>query len=135
MDTLGITEVARASGVSPDTLRHYERIGVLAPVERTRTGYRRYAPDAVRRVAIVRRALAVGFTLRELSEIFAIRKRGGAPCQKALRIMQTRLEEVETAIADLIAARNSMRTIIREWEERVEAAGSGRAGLLDSLIR
>ena len=133
MDTLGITEVARACGVSADTLRHYERLGILTPASRTASGYRRYTAEAITRVTVIRRALSVGFTLRELGEIFAIRKRGGAPCRRALAIMQTRLGEVESTIETLMATRDAMRTLIEEWEERVRAAGNAPARLLDSL--
>nr|MDQ5839375.1 MerR family transcriptional regulator [Acidobacteriota bacterium] len=75
-------ELARAAGVSTDTLRHYERKGVLACPRRSANGYREYPADALARVRLVRRALAVGFTLDELARILRARERGVAPCRE-----------------------------------------------------
>ena len=67
-------ELARASGVSTDTLRHYERKGVLPAPRRSPNGYREYPAEALARVLLVRRALAVGFTLDELAQILRARR-------------------------------------------------------------
>ncbi len=74
-------ELARAANVSTDTLRHYERKGVLTKPRRSRNGYREYPPEALARVRLVRRALGVGFTLDELAQILKEREKGGAPCR------------------------------------------------------
>src|SRR5579864_2006270 len=73
------SELAKLAGVSTDTLRHYERVGVLS-ARRSENGYREYSLDAIDRLRLIRSALAVGFTLTELGSIFEVRKRGGAPC-------------------------------------------------------
>ena len=67
--------LAKETGVSPDTIRHYERIGVLPKAARTRAGYRIYPESAVERVRVVQRALRVGFTLAELAEVLKVRER------------------------------------------------------------
>ena len=85
--TLRAGELARLCGVSTDTLRHYERVGVLARPLRTRAGYRQYPAEALLRVRVVRRALAIGFTLAELSKILRTRDRGGAPCREVREII------------------------------------------------
>ena len=77
----GIGALAEATGVSTDTLRHYERKGVLHS-QRAGNGYREYPEAALERVRMVRQGLAMGFTLDELSSIFKIFDRGGAPCQQ-----------------------------------------------------
>src|SRR5437763_13872849 len=74
-------ELARASGVSTDTLRHYERKGVLPRPRRSPNGYREYAAESLARVLLVRRALASGFTLDELARGMRARQRGGSPCR------------------------------------------------------
>jgi len=61
-------DLAKAAGVSPDTIRHYEKIGVLRQATRTESGYRLYPASAVERVLVVQRALRIGFTLAELAE-------------------------------------------------------------------
>lgn len=73
-------ELAAAAGVSTDTLRHYERKGVLPKPNRASNGYRRYPANALERVRLIRNALAVGFTLDELSRFLSERDQGGAPC-------------------------------------------------------
>ena len=84
-------ELAKAAGVSTDTLRHYERKGVLARPKRGSNGYRQYPADALDRVCLVRRALAVDFTLDELAGILRVRDGGGAtlPRSKSARSIQT----------------------------------------------
>ena len=64
--------LADATGVSTDTLRHYERLGLLPGVTRTRSGYRRYPPALVDRVRVIQRALVVGFSLRELASVLRL---------------------------------------------------------------
>src|SRR5688572_18196619 len=119
--TFGIGEAARRCGVSPDTLRHYEKRGLIAPAARTESGYRQYTAETVMRVQQIRRALALGFGLRELSDIFNIRRRGGAPCRKALGILEQRLEEIEARLTELARLRDVMRTTVTDWRKRVDA--------------
>ena len=63
------TALARLAGVSPDTLRHYEAKGLLPRAARSKNGYREYPAEALARVGLVRRAVALGFTLDELARI------------------------------------------------------------------
>ena len=74
-------ELAKAAGVSRDTLRHYERKGIMQKPRRSANNYREYPQEALVRVQVVRRALAVGFTLDELSRIFRKRDAGEIPCR------------------------------------------------------
>jgi DNA-binding transcriptional MerR regulator len=78
--------LAKAAGVSPDTIRHYERIGVLPRALRTEAGYRIYPASAVERVLVVQRALRIGFTLAELAEVLKARDAGGAPCRRVYQL-------------------------------------------------
>src|ERR1700760_1761789 len=80
--TLRSGELAQLAGVSRDTLRHYERMGLLPKAQRSAKGYRRYAPEALERVRLIRGALAIGFTVQELHEVFEARDRGVAPCER-----------------------------------------------------
>ena len=126
--------LARAAGVSTDTLRHYERKGVLGAPRRSANGYREYPPEALARVLLVRRALAFGFTLDELARVLRTRERGGAPCREVRALAAGKLEEVESRLRELRALRGELRAILGEWDERLSgAADGGRAGLLESL--
>ena len=75
-------ELAEVAGVSTDTLRHYERLGILKKPPRTEGGYRVYPPEALDRVRLIRNALASGFTLPELVRILKVRDTGGTPCRQ-----------------------------------------------------
>ena len=127
-------ELAGAAGVSTDTLRHYERKGVLPRPLRTANGYRHYPEAALERVLLVRRALAVGFTLDELAQIFNELDRGGAPCGKVRALAGKKLLEVEEQLKVLISLRDSLKEIIADWDKRLALTpAGGRAGLLKSL--
>ena len=127
-------ELAKAAGVSTDTLRHYERKGVLARPGRGRNGYRQYPADALARVRLVRRALAVGFTLDELAGILHVRDGGGAPCHEVRALAVAKLAGIESQLSDLIALRDELRTTLKDWDGRLEQKPKGaRAHLLESL--
>jgi DNA-binding transcriptional MerR regulator len=134
LTTLRAGELARACGVSTDTLRHYERVGVLARPHRTRAGYRQYPAEALARVQLVRRALSLGFSLSELARILRTRERGGAPCREVRALAAEKLVEVERRLSDLTALRDHLRRLLVEWDERLGATPEGmRAGLLEAL--
>jgi DNA-binding transcriptional MerR regulator len=127
-------ELARLCRVSTDTLRHYERVGVLPRAARTASGYRQYPPEAQVRVLAVRRALALGFSLAELARIFRVRERGGAPCREVRHLAEEKLGEIDQRLADLGALRDDLREILAEWDKRLAATPEGsRAGLLERL--
>lgn len=127
-------ELARQCGISTDTLRYYERLGVLAQPHRNSSGYRQYPPEAATRVQLIRRALAVGFTLEELARILRVRDRGGAPCRQVRSMAAGKLQQVEQQIADLCRLRDHLRSLLADWDARLAAVPDGaRAGLLEAL--
>jgi DNA-binding transcriptional MerR regulator len=127
-------ELARATGVSADTIRHYERIGVLPKATRSMSGYRIYPEGAVERVLIVQRALRIGFTLSELAEILKARDAGGAPCQRVFELAQQKLAGIRTDIAALQRTERYMKKVLMDWEVRVRGASKGqKVHLLHSL--
>jgi DNA-binding transcriptional MerR regulator len=126
--------LARLGGVSSDTLRHYERIGVLPHPPRTASGYRRYPPSAVDRVRLIRRALAIGFSLDELRKLLQVRDRGGAPCRNVRALAAAKLDQTVERIAELEALRDQLRSILDDWDTRLAGTPDGQpARLLESL--
>ena len=127
-------ELAKLAGVSSDTLRHYERKGVLLRPRRSANGYRQYPADALQRVRLVRRGLGVGFTLDELSRILKVRDAGGAPCEEVRNLAAQKLSEVETRLTELTALRDDLRVTLKHWDRRLARRSKGeRVGLLESL--
>jgi len=133
-DGLLAGELARLSGVSTDTLRHYERKGVLPRPQRLGNGYRKYPANSVHRVRLIRRALAVGFTLDELSRFLKARDRGQAPCHEVRALAAEKLSELESRLSEMQALRDELLATLVDWDRRLSSKGGGqRAGLLDAL--
>jgi DNA-binding transcriptional MerR regulator len=131
---LRIGELARRAGVSPDTIRHYERRGVLGEPDRASNGYREYREDTLKRILAVRGALGVGFTLEELAAIARERARGGTPCRRVRNLAEQKLAHVEARLVELGEVRDELRRLVAEWDRRLARTPAGRrAGLLDSL--
>jgi MerR family transcriptional regulator, copper efflux regulator len=129
-----IGELARQLSLSPDTLRHYERLGLLACARRTPGGFRLYAPDALRRVRTIQAALALGFSLRELATLLRARASGKPPCRNVRRIASERLNDVERELERLGQLRDALREVIEGWDVRLAGIREGEpAFLLDSL--
>jgi DNA-binding transcriptional MerR regulator len=127
-------ELADLAGVSRDTLRHYERKGVLPRPVRGYNGYRQYPPEALQRVQLVRRALAVGFTLDELAKVLKVRDAGGAPCEEVRRLAAQKLLNVQDQLRELTELQDDLKKILTDWDARLAHRRKGnRANLLESL--
>src|SRR5438034_11003333 len=102
-------ELARRAGVSPDTLRHYEWRGLLPRPQRSAAGYRLYSPEALARVRLIRGALSIGFTVKELGTILADHDRGGAPCRRVRSLAADKFAAVELQLRTLRLWRRELR--------------------------
>ena len=128
-------ELAKLTGVSTDTLRHYERVRVLPRPVRTVVGYRQYPPEAADRVRLIRRALGLGFSLNELTRILRVREAGGAPCRQVHALAREKLAQLDLKISDLLALRTQLQILVAQWGDQLDRTPHGkRAGLLESLI-
>jgi len=127
-------DLAKAAGVSPDTIRHYEKIGVLRQAARTESGYRLYPASAVERVLVVQRALRIGFTLAELADVLKARDAGGVPCRRVYQHAQEKLKGIEADIEALRLTGRYVRKVLADWEQQIQSAGPGQQShLLYSL--
>jgi len=128
-------ELARLAGVSTDTLRHYERKGLLVRPRRSANGYREYPGGALDRVRLVRSALGIGFTVDELAGILGVRDRGGAPCHQVRALAGTKLTDLENQLGELTALRDELRRLLKNWDALLaKNPPPERAGLLESLV-
>ena len=133
-EMLGAKAVARVTGVSTDTLRHYERKGLLPRVHRTASGHRRYSPASVDRVLLIQRALVIGFSLNDLSRVLSVRDNGGAPCHNVRALVGQRLHALERQIEDLAVLRDDLRALLADWDVLLAKTPPGTsARLLDTL--
>lgn len=132
--TFTIKEAAARAGVSPDTIRHYERVGVLPRAPRTDAGYRRYSDAALAQVAVVRNAVRFGFSLKELARFFEARAKGRPPCASVRAAGERILGEMDRQIVELTQARSTMARLLGEWDARLAGTPSGMpAHLLSTL--
>ena len=128
-------ELARRAGVSPDTLRHYERRGLLPRPERSAAGYRLYSPDALARVLLIRGALSIGFTVKELGTILTERDGGGAPCRRVRSLAAGKLAAIKLQLRALRLWRRELQTALADWDCRLRGAPGGkRVGLLEAFV-
>lgn len=119
MQTIGIGQLARRAGVRIDTVRYYERAGLLEPSARLASGYRRYSGTEVSRLRFIRRAQALGFTLKEINELLALSSRRDVASVK--RTAVSKLKDVENRIAELERVRAGLARLIKS------CPGHGRA--------
>jgi len=99
--TLRIGELARQSGVSVDTVRFYEREGLLGRIPRRPSGLREFGTDTVRRLAFIRQTAALGFSLAEIREMLALRISAETTCEEVQRRARAKLDGINARIAEL----------------------------------
>jgi DNA-binding transcriptional MerR regulator len=127
-------DVARLAGVSADTIRHYEKLGILPKCQRTEGGYRTYSSDAVERVRLTQRALVLGFSLDELAGILQTHDNGGVPCGRVLALTEEKLRSLGKQIQELRQTQKYMRQLVRQWRSKLDATKPGnKARLLHML--
>jgi len=125
-----IGELAKQVGVTPDTIRYYEREGLLPPAERTPSGYRDYGLDAVNDLQFIRKAQALGLKLSGIREVLEISSGGKPPCEHVRATVSARLAEVEGRLRELRA----LRATLRETLERLDRAPPPKAGCRCAVI-
>src|SRR5215212_2307070 len=96
---LKIGDVARQAELSIDAVRFYEREGLLGRVRRSNAGQRQYDEDTVRRLAFVRRATALGFSLAEVKSLLSLRVSSRVPCERVRQRALTKLADIDRRIA------------------------------------
>lgn len=126
MDNMTIGKVARDAGLAIDTVRYYEREGLLQKPARTPSGYRQYSADAVARLRFIRQAKELGFTLSEIRELLALRVAPGKSCADVRSRAEAKIADVEQRIAQLDRMRRAL--------VKLAAACSGRGPTSDCPI-
>lgn len=110
--SLSIGGLAHAAGVGVQTIRFYEREGLIDAPPRKSSGYRVYSEDAAVRIRFIRRAQELGFTLREIRELIALQTDASADCEDVRAVALAKVAEVERKIADLTSMKSSLHSLI-----------------------
>jgi DNA-binding transcriptional MerR regulator len=100
---LTVSALADTVGLSADTVRYYERVGLLPPPARSAAGYRLYDQDTVGRLRLIKGAQRAGLRLREIGELLQVADRGQCPCGHTETLLQERLSEVRAELERLRA--------------------------------
>src|ERR687887_2907022 len=108
MDGFRTSEVARAGGVNLETIRYYERRGLLPKPPRTPDGYRTFGADAVRRLRFIKRAQELGFSLKEVKELLALRVDARTSCADVRRRAEAKIADIEQKLRGLRAMKRAL---------------------------
>jgi MerR family mercuric resistance operon transcriptional regulator len=123
---LTIGSLAASAQVNVETVRYYQRRGLIREPERPMGRVRRYSDDDVRRIRFIRRAQQLGFTLDEVTNLLKLED--GRSCRETERLAQQKLDLVEARVADLMRLRKTLRELIGRCE-------SGRGKLACPIIK
>ena len=108
MDTLSIGQVARRAGVGIETVRFYEREGLLEEPPRRASGYRQYSDQVVKRIRFIKRAQQLGFSLKEISELLLLRVDTQTSCEVVKQRTEAKIAEVEQKLVELQRMRQAL---------------------------
>ena len=122
-ETLLIGELARQAGVKADTVRFYEKQGLLSKPTRTAAGYRVYDEAALKQLRFIKQAQSLGFSLQEVHRILNLRGEGKTTCRCVLAIAEATLSETEAKLRELEQFRNNLREHVEQWRSRTTGGG------------
>ena len=120
---LKIGEVAKLSGIGIEALRFYEKSGLLSRPARTGSGYRLYGHDVLERLAFIKRAQVLGFSLDEIRQIIAEKDAGQSPCAAVREVVRRRLDELDERMAQMRRYRKELAEALDEWDEAGDVEG------------
>lgn len=114
---MGVAALAYRVGVNRDTVRHYERIGLLPVPARTSAGYRRYGEDALQRLRFIKDAQRLGLRLREIRQLLEAHDAGVCPCEPAEPMLHQHLADLDREIERLTALRRELARLLEAMPE------------------
>jgi DNA-binding transcriptional MerR regulator len=132
MTTLRISELASKGKVHPETVRYYEREGLMRPPQRTPSGHRAYAPGDVLRLRFIKRSQALGFTLTEIKELLALKVTPNQPCIDVVHQIEAKALEVKAKIMHLQAIYRTLHKMKGSCEGRCAVSDCPILESLDS---
>jgi DNA-binding transcriptional MerR regulator len=114
---LSIQETADRTGLSQDTLRYYERIGLINPVQRTSSGHRRYSEGDLAWIAFLNRLRATGMPVRQMQLYAALRRQGDATLPERRQMLETHADEVQARITELTQNWQAIKDKIETYKQ------------------
>ena len=124
---LTVSELSKAAETTADAIRHYVRIGLLTPTRNPENGYRLFSDDDIKKVKFIRRAKGLGFTLNDIQTIFEHSNDGLSPCPAVREIIQQRIDENRSRLAELNALQKRMDDALDRWKSMPDGEPDGDA--------
>jgi len=112
MSQLTVSKLAEQAGTSADTVRYYERIGLLPETERSASGYRLYGDEAVERLRFIKQAQRFGLRLEAIAELLDVRRRGLCPCGHTRRLLEEKVAELDEEVSSLSRLRADIASML-----------------------
>ena len=129
-DYITTSELAKRGGVNLETIRYYERVGLLPKPPRSGAGYRQFSPESVRRVRFIKRAQELGFSLKEIKELLALRIAAGSTRAEVRKRAEAKIADIEGKVQHLRAMK---KTLVRLVETCCGSGPASECPILESL--
>jgi len=133
---LMVGELSKVAQATPDAIRHYVRIGLLTPSRDPVNGYKLFSDDDIKKTKFIRRAKGLGFTLSDIQTIFEHSNDGLSPCPAVREIIQQRIDENRSRLAELNALQKRMDDALDKWNSMPDGEPDGEAicHLIESVV-
>lgn len=129
-ETITIGQLAKAAKVNIQTVRFYERQGILKPVNRTDSGYRVYDKESLRRLNFILQAKELGFSLKEINDLLVLRVRSVQTCDRVRKKAQEKLTDIQGKISQLKKMEKTLKELVGNCKNRVV---SDQCPILDKM--
>ena len=134
--TFTIGELAARTGMTPDALRYYERVGVIAPSGRTEGGFRIYTAEAIARLRFIKQAQLHGLTLVEIRELLQVDARPGVGrCRRVQRLLQRKLTELDERLQQLQEFRRALEAYLAQCNRTLAESSDAECPVVEDLGR
>ena len=133
---LTVGRLSKIAKTSPDAIRHYVRIGLLTPSRDSVNGYKLFSDDDLKKTKFILRAKELGFTLRDIQTIFDHSNDGRSPCPVVRDMIQQRIDENRSRLAELNALQQRMDEALQQWKSMPDGEPDGEAicHLIESVV-
>lgn len=127
MSSLTIGKLAKKTGVTLETIRHYQRIGLVTEPEKPYVGYRCYSADTIARIRFIKRAQQAGFNLKEIATLLSL---DGLHCADVRQLAEQKCQQIEQQIRDLTTLRQVLEALVNDCQQ---TASTARCAILDAF--
>ncbi|MBH0058241.1 MerR family transcriptional regulator [Pseudoalteromonas sp. SWXJZ94C] len=130
-----VKQLAKLMGVTPDTVRHYTRVGLLNPIRSEENGYQEYTASDQQRLKFIISSRQLGFSVKDIQQIIDESQQGNCPCPLTRKLITKRLEETEALFQETLKLRTRMQAALAQWDSSADGANaSDVCSLIESFV-